>query len=735
MVIAYALARPGRLPRLPPRLPLVRPPDRRRRRPDRPHPRPLPLQRPARLRRPPLHSPLPRRPGYRDASAPAPAGRSWPSSPSRACSAPRPGSSRSPTWPTCCSVPERPGPGSVPPGPRGEEAPLDRADTQSAGLIRPALGRARGALVSPPGAALVGLALAAPILWALFDWITAGSPTYSFTGTQETVETLKRQTGPVDLVLYGPRRLGEVLQWPGMVGALGGVVLGFAFLRRRSTLGLVAAALALGAFALLGSAGLAIIARYTMLGARDPGDLRRPRPARLAAARAPATPGAGAGRSSPAWSRRCSSLWLPNQWDLDSTVKSDLTDQGDDRARPQRPGRRRRLRQAALRPDRRPQPPRHPPPRLRPRREADRRSSAPARKASPAAATSSTRPAPSSSTTSSSTPTTRPASRRPSPTASTGSPPTTPGSSTAAADGSRIGWRRVLDGGGFKRSGLFGLIGVVVVMIAVALIALNADSADPNPKGTMALIFGVIAVFVVILFVLQRSDLERVAGGDAKAVAARRRRRRRQDREPDDDGGAAALGGARDQADRRRGDQGARLDVGLGPAQPEARLGGDAADLPHRAVDLPLRKLRAAADRRAADRDRGDLRQRPRPGAGRRDGPGLREGRAGDGAARLRGDRAAGGQHRGARSDDGPGRPEDPRRPGAERRAPRAPSRCAWRRLKRGNGAGAPPRVQAKSTTADGRGRPEGIVVTRKGGEQADWLCDLWLAERLADAA
>jgi hypothetical protein len=72
--------------------------------------------------------------------------------------------------------------------------------------------------------------------------------------------------------------------------------------------------------------------------------------------------------------------------------------------------------------------------------------------------------------------------------------------------------------GGFKRSGLFGLIGVVVVMVAVALIALSADGTDPNPKGTMALIFGVIAVFVVILFVLQRSDLERVAGGDAKAV-------------------------------------------------------------------------------------------------------------------------------------------------------------------------------------------------------------------------
>lgn len=71
--------------------------------------------------------------------------------------------------------------------------------------------------------------------------------------------------------------------------------------------------------------------------------------------------------------------------------------------------------------------------------------------------------------------------------------------------------------GGFKRSGLFGLIGVVVVAIVVAVIASTAGN-EANPKGTLALIFAVIAVFVVILFVLQRSDLERVAGGDAEAV-------------------------------------------------------------------------------------------------------------------------------------------------------------------------------------------------------------------------
>jgi hypothetical protein len=31
-------------------------------------------------------------------------------------------------------------------------------------------------------------------------------------------------------------------------------------------------------------------------------------------------------------------------------------------------------------------------------------------------------------------------------------------------------------------------------------------------------------------------------------------------------------------------------------------------------------------------------------------------------------------------------------------------------------------------------GGPRGIEIVRKGGGQADWLCDLWLAERLAEA-
>ncbi len=211
----------------------------------------------------------------------------------------------------------------------GEEArmSLELADTQIAGLIRPAIVRPRDILVSPPGLGLIALALAAPILWLLFDGITTGNFLYSLTGTQETVDTLHRRTGPVDVVLYGPRALGEVMQWPGMVGALGGAILGFAFLRRRSALGLAAAILALSAFAFLGAAGLAILARYTMLGA-----------AILAIFVALALLGWRLLEASHPWRRRWQAvaglvalmfvLWLPNQWDLDSTVHNDLNDQG-----------------------------------------------------------------------------------------------------------------------------------------------------------------------------------------------------------------------------------------------------------------------------------------------------------------------------------------------------------------------------------------------------------------------
>lgn len=173
---------------------------------------------------------------------------------------------------------------------------------------------------------LAVLALAGPVLWVLFDAITTGDPLYSWTGTQKTVETLERKTGPVDLVLYGPRALGEVMQWPGMVGALGGVVLGLAYMRRRAALGVAAVVLSLGAFALLAVGGLAIIARYTMLAAAILSIF-----VALALLGWRLLPAGHRGRRP--WQAVAAVvalmfvLWLPNQWNLDSRVDTDLTNQ------------------------------------------------------------------------------------------------------------------------------------------------------------------------------------------------------------------------------------------------------------------------------------------------------------------------------------------------------------------------------------------------------------------------
>jgi 4-amino-4-deoxy-L-arabinose transferase-like glycosyltransferase len=170
------------------------------------------------------------------------------------------------------------------------------------------------------------LAAAGPVIWVLFDLVTTGNALYSFTGTRETVETLERDTGPADVVLYGPRRLGEVMQWPGMVGALFGVLLCLRTMPRRVMLGLAAAVAALVAFAIMGAAGLAIIPRYTMLAASilfifaaasvlgwrllEPGDRWR-RPWQAVAVLVVLLYVA----------------WLPNQYDLLSKVDRDLSNQ------------------------------------------------------------------------------------------------------------------------------------------------------------------------------------------------------------------------------------------------------------------------------------------------------------------------------------------------------------------------------------------------------------------------
>ena len=104
------------------------------------------------------------------------------------------------------------------------------------------------------------LAASAPVLWALSDLAFAGDALYSLTGTQDTVDTLERETGLGGLLTEGPPRLGEGVREPVLLGGAIGVVLALALIRGRARLALAAGVLAVGAFSVLAVAGLAVLA-------------------------------------------------------------------------------------------------------------------------------------------------------------------------------------------------------------------------------------------------------------------------------------------------------------------------------------------------------------------------------------------------------------------------------------------------------------------------------------------
>jgi hypothetical protein len=72
--------------------------------------------------------------------------------------------------------------------------------------------------------------------------------------------------------------------------------------------------------------------------------------------------------------------------------------------------------------------------------------------------------------------------------------------------------------GEFRRSRRFGLIGVFVVAGIAILIGLSAGN-NADPKLQYGLIFGVLALFFAVLLFLQRSDMTRAAAGDVRAFS------------------------------------------------------------------------------------------------------------------------------------------------------------------------------------------------------------------------
>ena len=114
-------------------------------------------------------------------------------------------------------------------------------------------------------ARLFVVAASAPVLWLAADWAVTGDPLHSLTGTRATAEELGRVTGIGEVPLTAPRRIGEILREPVLVGAVGGLVLAWLWLRSRVRLAVTAGIVSLLAFTLLAAAGLPILGRYLLL--------------------------------------------------------------------------------------------------------------------------------------------------------------------------------------------------------------------------------------------------------------------------------------------------------------------------------------------------------------------------------------------------------------------------------------------------------------------------------------
>lgn len=321
--------------------------------------------------------------------------------------------------------------------------------------------------------------------------------------------------------------------------------------------------------------------------------------------------------------------------------------------------------------------------------------------------------------------------------------------------------------GSFKRSSRFGIVGVFVVAAICAAIALTTGQGESNPKLTLGLIFGVLAIYCTILFSLQRADMRRAAAGDAAGSARGAAEGGREVANPmtmPEPQLWAAMAVAPIDADavRARGEmwesgrRSLRLGmvvvlvifiavpatylfetfvpvlVGAGVVALLAVIGSIRVLAPGGELDSGYERVGAAMAPLGLT-----VTERPQVGIEMREPVTPRMGPRVRGALVLSGERhgrrvsarlgegerggasevtvAASSPDFEARSRDGRVRPGDDAPDSVAAALREVPASTRWKRV----------RVE---------GGPAGIVVVRKGGAQGDWLADLWLAERLAAA-
>ena len=294
--------------------------------------------------------------------------------------------------------------------------------------------------------------------------------------------------------------------------------------------------------------------------------------------------------------------------------------------------------------------------------------------------------------------------------------------------------------GGSKRSGLFGLIGVFVVAGVVAGVGLTMGQGDPNPKLALGLIFGVIAIFVVALIVLQRSDLERAALADAATT-----------------GRAAAEGGRAVENPTAMAEADLWAALAIAPIDADAvRARDEVWDVGRRSLRLgmvisvlifltvppiyllesfvplliggPLIAIAALYGSFRAIGPGGEISQSYERTDRAMKPLGLAVTERPEGGFEMRMPTTPGFDYRlrgwTVLSGERHGRPVAVRIGGHED--------AGTTEVYVG---GAANEYEARSKRLIVRGGPEGIAVVRRKGDPRDWLCDLWLAERLAGAA
>jgi hypothetical protein len=107
----------------------------------------------------------------------------------------------------------------------------------------------------------------APLIWIGSDLLVTGQPLWSLTNTRHTASTLDRKTGIADVPQWIPRRIGEILRPPVLLGAAIGGILTLRWSLRRAAPGALMGLLAVIVFGAFASVGLPINSRYAFLAA------------------------------------------------------------------------------------------------------------------------------------------------------------------------------------------------------------------------------------------------------------------------------------------------------------------------------------------------------------------------------------------------------------------------------------------------------------------------------------